>query len=64
MTGVTVTLLAVGLIAAGIGTLVFLRTTLINNLDEQLGQQAAGNIANSIFVTNDVDGQLLSLIHI
>ncbi|WP_240663758.1 sensor histidine kinase [Microbacterium enclense] len=58
MTGVTVTLLAVGLIAAGIGTLVFLRTTLINNLDEQLGQQAAGNIANSIFVTNDVDGQL------
>jgi two-component system OmpR family sensor kinase len=53
-----VTLLAVGLVAAGIGTLVFLRTTLINNLDEQLGQQAAGNIANSIFVTNDVDGQL------
>ncbi|WP_292891102.1 HAMP domain-containing sensor histidine kinase [Microbacterium sp.] len=52
------TLLAVGLVAAGIGTLVFLRTTLINNLDEQLGQQAAGNIANSIFVTNDVDGQL------
>ena len=52
------TLLAVGLVAAGIGTLVFLRTTLINNLDEQLGQQAAGNIANSIFVTNDVEGQL------
>ncbi|MFS0794488.1 sensor histidine kinase [Microbacterium sp. 1P10AE] len=52
------TLLAVGLVAAGIGTLVFLRTTLINNLDEQLGQQAAGNIANSIFVTDDNDGQL------
>ncbi|MDI9889726.1 MULTISPECIES: sensor histidine kinase [unclassified Microbacterium] len=52
------TLLAVGLVAAGIGTLVFLRTTLINNLDEQLGQQAAGNIANSIFVTDDVEGQL------
>ncbi|WP_231901732.1 sensor histidine kinase [Microbacterium sp. T32] len=51
------TLLAVGLIAAGIGTLVFLRTTLINNLDEQLGQQAAGNIANSIFVTDQVDGE-------
>ncbi|ONI62606.1 two-component sensor histidine kinase [Microbacterium sp. CSI-V] len=58
VTGVTVTLLAVGLVAAGIGTLVFLRTTLINNLDEQLGQQAAGNIANSIFVTDDVEGQL------
>lgn len=54
----TVTLLAVGLVAAGVGTLVFLRTTLINNLDEQLGQQAAGNIANSVFVTADVDGQL------
>nr|WP_237488690.1 HAMP domain-containing sensor histidine kinase [Microbacterium sp. TL13] len=51
-------MLAVGLVAAGIGTLVFLRTTLINNLDEQLGQQAAGNIANSIFVTDDVEGQL------
>lgn len=58
MTGVTVTLLAVGLVAAGVGTLIFLRTTLINNLDEQLGQQAAGNIANSVFVTEDVDGQL------
>ncbi|CAH0192550.1 putative sensor histidine kinase TcrY [Microbacterium sp. Bi128] len=58
MTGVTVTLLAVGLFAAGIGTMVFLRTTLINNLDEQLAQQAAGNIANSIFVTNEVDGQV------
>lgn len=58
VTGVTVTLLAVGLFTAGIGTMVFLRTTLINNLDEQLGQQAAGNIANSIFVTDEVDGQL------
>lgn len=47
-----------GLFAAGIGTMVFLRTTLINNLDEQLAQQAAGNIANSIFVTEDVDGQV------
>ena len=58
VTGVTVTLLAVGLVAAGIGTLVFLRTTLIDNLDEQLKQQAASNIANSGFVTNEVDGGL------
>ncbi|SIS09727.1 cell wall metabolism sensor histidine kinase WalK [Microbacterium sp. RURRCA19A] len=58
VTGVTVTLLAVGLVAAGIGTLVFLRTTLIDNLDEQLKQQAASNIANSVFVTNEVDGGL------
>jgi two-component system OmpR family sensor kinase len=53
-----VTLLAVGLVAAGIGTLVFLRTTLIDNLDEQLKQQAASNIANSVFLTTEVDGGL------
>lgn len=58
VTGVTVTLLAVGLFAAGIGTMVFLRTTLVNNLDEQLGQQAAGNIASSIFTTSSADGKL------
>lgn len=37
--------------------MVFLRTTLVNNLDEQLAQQAAGSIANSIFTTASVDGQ-------
>ncbi|WP_176776665.1 cell wall metabolism sensor histidine kinase WalK [Microbacterium sp. ru370.1] len=36
--------------------MVFLRTTLVNNLDEQLAQQAAGSIANSIFTTTPVDG--------
>ena len=58
VTGVTVTLLAVGLFAAGIGTMVFLRTTLVNNLDEQLAQQAASNIASSVFTTEAVDGQI------
>ncbi|MEV7766653.1 HAMP domain-containing sensor histidine kinase [Microbacterium sp. NPDC086615] len=59
VTGVTVTLLAVGLFAAGIGTMVFLRTTLVNNLDEQLAQQAAGNIANTIFTTTNEDGRMV-----
>lgn len=55
----TVALLAIGLFAAGIGTMVFLRTTLVNNLDEQLAQQAAGSIANSVFTTSSSDGQVV-----
>ncbi|MFJ4038316.1 sensor histidine kinase [Microbacterium sp. NPDC090007] len=39
--------------------MVFLRTTLVNNLDEQLAQQAAGSIANSIFTTTPVDGDIV-----
>ena len=39
--------------------MVFLRTTLVNNLDEQLAQQAAGNIANSVFTTSTVDGRTI-----
>jgi two-component system OmpR family sensor kinase len=56
---VTVALLAIGLFTAGVGTMVFLRTTLVNNLDEQLAQQAAGSIANSIFTTTPVDGDIV-----
>lgn len=52
-------LLAIGLFTAGIGTMVFLRTTLVNNLDEQLAQQAAGNIADSVFTVTPVDGQIV-----
>ncbi|MDQ1121465.1 histidine kinase dimerization/phospho-acceptor domain-containing protein [Microbacterium trichothecenolyticum] len=55
----TVALLAIGLFTAGIGTMVFLRTTLVNNLDEQLAQQAASSIANSVFTTNTSDGQVV-----
>ncbi len=55
----TVALLAIGLFTAGIGTMVFLRTTLVNNLDEQLAQQAAGSIANSIFTTAPGDGRVV-----
>ena len=52
-------LLAIGLFTAGIGTMVFLRTTLVNNLDEQLAQQAAGNIADSVFTMTPTDGQIV-----
>lgn len=52
-------LLAIGLFTAGIGTMVFLRTTLVNNLDEQLAQQAAGNIADSVFTMTPIDGQIV-----
>ncbi|WP_373426500.1 ATP-binding protein [Microbacterium proteolyticum] len=38
--------------------MVFLRTTLVNNLDEQLAQQAAGNIADSVFTMTPVDGNI------
>nr|WP_307334351.1 HAMP domain-containing sensor histidine kinase [Microbacterium sp. SORGH_AS_1204] len=39
--------------------MVFLRTTLVNNLDEQLAQQAAGNIADSVFTMTPADGQIV-----
>ncbi|MCJ1707183.1 cell wall metabolism sensor histidine kinase WalK [Microbacterium sp. VKM Ac-2923] len=39
--------------------MVFLRTTLVNNLDEQLAQQAAGNIANSVFTMAPTDGEIV-----
>jgi len=39
--------------------MVFLRTTLVNNLDEQLAQQAAGNIADTIFTTTAEDGKMV-----
>ena len=49
MTGVTVTLLAVGLFVAGFGTAIFLRNTLIASVDEQVEQLAPTDIASSLF---------------
>ena len=49
MTGVTVTLLAVGLIVAGFGTAIFLRNTLIASVDEQVEQLSPTDIASSLF---------------
>ncbi|MFG6475022.1 ATP-binding protein [Microbacterium sp. P06] len=56
MTGVTVTLLAVGLLAAGMGTMAFLRTTLVNNLDASLQQSVVGDLASSVFDISSTDG--------
>ncbi|MBM3714490.1 MAG: HAMP domain-containing histidine kinase [Actinobacteria bacterium] len=38
--------------------MVFLRTTLVNSLDEQLGQQAASSVASSVFTWSEVDGEV------
>jgi len=39
----------IGLLAAGLGTMVFLRTTLLANLDTTLTQLAQGPVANTLF---------------
>lgn len=49
VTGVTVGLLAIGLVAAGFGTMAVLRTTLINSVDEQVRLLAASDIAATVF---------------
>ncbi|WP_404433933.1 HAMP domain-containing protein [Microbacterium lacus] len=48
VTGVTVALLVIGLFAAGIGTLAFLRNTLIANLDAQLVSLAPTDVASGL----------------
>jgi two-component system OmpR family sensor kinase len=48
VTGVTVAVLVIGLVAAGLGTMVFLRTTLLANLDTTLTQLAQGPVANAL----------------
>lgn len=45
----TVALLAIGLFATGIGTMVFLRTTLTDNLDASLTQVTSTDITSSLF---------------
>jgi len=48
VTGVTVAVLAIGLLATGIGASVFLRNALIQNLDTQLEQLAVANVASGL----------------
>jgi two-component system OmpR family sensor kinase len=55
VTGVTVTLLAFGLIAAGFGTAVFLRNTLVANLDNTVQQVAPTEIGAELFELEIVD---------
>ena len=45
VTGVTAALLAIGLVAAGIGTMLFLRNALLANLDAQLESLAPTDLA-------------------
>ncbi|MDL5350989.1 HAMP domain-containing sensor histidine kinase [Microbacterium sp. zg-YB36] len=49
VTGVTVAVLAIGLVSAGVGTLAFLRNTLAANLDAQVQQLAVTDAVSSMF---------------
>jgi two-component system OmpR family sensor kinase len=54
VTGVTVTLLVVGLLATGLGTMVFLRTTLLANLDTTLTPLTQGNVAANALLETEL----------
>ncbi|MDN3496226.1 HAMP domain-containing sensor histidine kinase [Planococcus sp. APC 4015] len=59
VTGVTVAVLVIGLIAAGIGTMAFLRNTLIANLDEQLRSLAPTDVASGLIDISTPDGVVM-----
>ena len=44
----TVALLVIGLLAAGLGTMAFLRSTLVTSLDDQLRQSVTTDVASSV----------------
>jgi two-component system OmpR family sensor kinase len=48
----------VGLFAAGMGTMAFLRTTLVSNLDAALQQAVAGDLASAVFDITVSDGDV------
>lgn len=56
VTGVTVGVLALGLLIAGIGTIPILRSALIANIDAQLPALVSSDLAERYFETTDVDG--------
>ncbi|HWM17329.1 MAG TPA: ATP-binding protein [Microbacterium sp.] len=56
MTGVTVAVLAIGLIATGAGATVFFRNALIANLEDAVRQSAESDIATGLFDIEVVDG--------
>lgn len=58
MTGVTVILLAVGLIAAGFGTAYFLRNTLIASVESQLDALARTDVAAPLLNLTGNEGQI------
>ncbi|MFT4030640.1 MAG: HAMP domain-containing sensor histidine kinase [Protaetiibacter sp.] len=56
VTGVTVAVLVVGLLATGVGSTIFLRNALIANLDNQLQQLAVPNVASKLFTIDPGSG--------
>ncbi|WP_194421825.1 sensor histidine kinase [Microbacterium abyssi] len=56
VTGVTVAVLALGLVVAGIGTVPLLRDSLIRNIDAQLPSLAASDLVSRWFDVETVDG--------
>ncbi|MGP6172258.1 sensor histidine kinase [Microbacterium sp. A196] len=56
VTGVTVAVLALGLVVAGIGTVPLLRSSLIGNIDAQLPSLAASDLVSRWFDTEDAGG--------
>lgn len=58
VTGVTVALLAVGLFAAGAGTMAFLRNTLVENTDTTLRQMVKSDAASNMLITSVDNGEV------
>ncbi|MEU4015319.1 HAMP domain-containing sensor histidine kinase [Microbacterium sp. NPDC028030] len=56
VTGVTVAVLALGLLVAGIGTVPILRTALVANIDAQLPALVSSDLAERYFDITTVDG--------
>lgn len=56
VTGVTVAVLALGLLVAGIGTVPLLRNALVENIDAQLPALVSSDLVDRYFDTMDVDG--------
>lgn len=56
VTGVTVAVLAIGLVAAGIGTMVFLRNVQLAERDQTLSRTVTTDIASSVLRVEVVDG--------
>ena len=56
VTGVTVAVLAIGLLAAGVGTVPGLRGAFVGNVESSLQQLSASNVALGLFDIEMVDG--------
>lgn len=59
VTGVTVAVLALGLVVAGIGTVPILRNAMVGNIDAQLPALASSDLAGRFFDVTTVDGELV-----